>query len=430
MRLATFLLIANLASAQDSPATREAQLLRQLDGNSSQARDALIAARRCETPKLVTKITGLARTSTKLSTRWNAIETLGFFANTGGDEVLLAILGDLRAKRADVRLVGATFEALGRRKYAAAFDVLVTGLAEGQIQMRGAGAGLEHLADPRAFDPLMQAFRPFEVSVLNGLPLVKAMFACDRERALRFFAASMSDAKTPDPYRFRFEQILRANPGDDVATAARRMLGSKYDDAVRRGLRIIGACKRTKDVPVLTEMLHSQPQHRRAAAEGLRLMSHDQTVMDLARYLNDTDAKLRAHIAQAIGSIAAKRATPSLVRRLAVEEDLIVRHRIVEALARIRDERAVAGLIPLLEERTFLSDPPFSSMRSRFPYNTETRFVALWALQCIRDGKPRFDLKLKNPNLWEVAAPASEFEAWQTWWQQHSKDPRYRITPR
>ena len=69
-------------------------------------------ARQSETWVPDRKRTGMARSSIKYWTRWNAIGSRGFLTTAGGDEVLLARLEDLKARGAGARLGGATFEAL------------------------------------------------------------------------------------------------------------------------------------------------------------------------------------------------------------------------------------------------------------------------------------------------------------------------------
>lgn len=417
-------------AAQDpaADAPDEVQLLRQIDeGELRDRRAAIVAARALETPALVTKLTEIARSDEHVALRQEAIRTLGYYRGEDGLAVLRALLRELKEGERQPRLIAAAYEALGRRRDPQVFDVLAAALGARQVETAGAALGLELLADPRGYDPLARALRPFELALIDGMPIFRAMFACDRERATAFFCASMLDASTPQPYRFRFEEVLRQNPGADVAVAAHSLVGAEYPDAVERGLRILGTCKRVEDVPVITKVLHAQPRYRLACIQALGAMAHELTVDDLLRYLPDEDPKIRAEVAYALGEVGADRVTPDLVAQLLGEDDVRARIRIVEALGRIGDRRAVASLIPLLRDREFERDSPLSSMRNPFPGNTEVRYVALWALQRIRDGEAKYDFRLRNPGQWADVAPAREFDAWHDWWKEHEGDESLRV---
>jgi hypothetical protein len=72
-------------------------------------------------------------------------------------------------------------------------------------------------------------------------------------------------------------------------------------------------------------------------------------VESLLRALGSENPQTRAHAARALGRIGEQRAFSPIVALLAVEGDDTIRMRLMEALGELRDERAVAVLLPYLK---------------------------------------------------------------------------------
>jgi HEAT repeat protein len=71
-------------------------------------------------------------------------------------------------------------------------------------------------------------------------------------------------------------------------------------------------------------------------------------VEPLLRALGSENPKSRAYVARALGLLGARRAFDPIVALLATENDDTIRTSLMEALGRLRDERAVAVLLPYL----------------------------------------------------------------------------------
>jgi HEAT repeat protein len=287
------------------------------------------------------------------------VETLSNLDDPRTSDALLRAMSD---SRIDVRCTSA--DSLGRRKDPRAVEPLVQALADEHPEVRkSAAVALGAIGDSRAVEPLIMAIadtdRNCQRAIANALgeikdiravgPLITMVTHPDGE--LRLAAAKALARLSEEPWR----DWVKGDRNDLVR------LGSSGQGPV---------------VDSLIETLLENDDNRQLAAQGLGASRDPRAVEPLIGVLSDKSRAVRAHAARALGELRDSRAVEPLVELLLKNEES-VRIEAAEALGKINVPRAVEPLIQVLQE---------SSPRWRHcDGSTEFQTAAIRSLGAIKD---------------------------------------------
>jgi HEAT repeat protein len=288
-----------------------------------------------------------------------------------------------------------------------------------------AAEGLRHLGDKRAGAILAKMVRAnvHDSKVYGEVP--RAIFVLDQDLALELFFEVLQDERVYEHHglhRYLSKVKTKAVRGQAIA-----LLDHKSEAVQLHAIHILGHTADTGTIStLLTIMEQAKTGSRRqeAAINALGTSGHELAVPQLARHLGSENAAHRAAVAQALGKIGHVTATRSLVVALRKEEEIIPKLRLVEALGRVGDRRAITTLGDYLEDTTMLEQPETISMMWIFPYNTPVNHSAWWSIQKIRSGgKEPCDLsRLLAPKWGGRAVTKDKIEDAAKWWrEQHGK---------
>jgi HEAT repeat protein len=214
---------------------------------------------------------------------------------------------------------------LGRRRAVEAVDALIEHLGDENERVREKAAeALGRIADPRAFDPLLERLDdPAEMRGKRGSS-VRASVA----RALGL----LGEAKAGDA-----------------------LLGALADESVgvlRNAAFALGRLGEKRAVGPLVPLL--KHRHRDVVADAARalgLLGAAGAAGDLLALLDHKDAPVRAAAAEALGRLEEKRAVEELIGLLSSDKDRGVRAAAAASLGRLGEDRAVPALRKALEDR-------------------------------------------------------------------------------
>jgi HEAT repeat protein len=418
------LLVAVCWSPSQGLAQDAGSILRDLDSPNYQTqRKAVQAAQKIQSGPILDKLLHLAAQASHANILGYACEALGHYR----DPRIFAVLETVAVKKPRgwyPALIG-----LGLLGDSRSFAILVKAIEgpENRHVPRWsyAAEGLRHLGDKRAGAILAKMVRAnvHDSKVYGEVP--RAIFVLDQDLALELFFEVLQDERVYEHHglhRYLSKVKTKAVRGQAIA-----LLDHKSEAVQLHAIHILGHTADTGTIStLLTIMEQAKTGSRRqeAAINALGTSGHELAVPQLARHLGSENAAHRAAVAQALGKIGHVTATRSLVVALRKEEEIIPKLRLVEALGRVGDRRAITTLGDYLEDTTMLEQPETISMMWIFPYNTPVNHSAWWSIQKIRSGgKEPCDLsRLLAPKWGGRAVTKDKIEDAAKWWrEQHGK---------
>ena len=161
----------------------------------------------------------------------------------------------------------------------------------------------------------------------------------------------------------------------------------------RAALYALGKCGDAKTAKKLMGFFEAEPSLRAETAIALAEIGHGGAATFLASWLGDRlGAKARAEVARALGILRRRDSVPKLCAALSKEAETLARIRMIEALGKIGDRRAVATLMDFVDSSDIESQDAKLSTILPFPWNVRTGSVAVWSLELLRKGKEPFAL--------------------------------------
>ncbi len=271
-------------------------------------------------------------------TRCRVVQHMALSEDAAAVEPCIDALGD---EAPEVRLAAA--RALGALKDTRAFSPLVDALKDRSADVRAAAAGsLRQLGDVRAIASLTGALHDGDHTVrwqaataLNGLGWKPST---DTEHILR--SAAMGQHEDLAVHGTRAVEVLARALNDPSAPrrhAAARALGETND---QRALK-----------PLLDALRDEDSHVRVAAVEALSELSNTEASTALFQCLSDRDHRVRAAAVDALGRLGDGRIVEPIEQSLLHDASWDVRKLSVEALGRIKGDRATQLLWQALRDR-------------------------------------------------------------------------------
>jgi HEAT repeat protein len=271
-------------------------------------------------------------------TRCRAVQDMALSGDPSAVDPCVESLGD---DAPEVRLAAA--RALGALKDARGFSPLVEALKDRNSDVRAAAAtSLRQLGDSRAISPLTASLNDSDHTVrwqaataLNGLGWKPST---DTEHILRSAAMGQHENLAVHGNR-AVDALTRAlsDPSCPRRHAAARALGETND---QRALK-----------PLLDALRDEDSHVRVAAVEALSELGNSEASASLFKCLSDREHRVRAAAVDALGRLGDARIVEPIEESLLHDASWDVRKLSVEALGRIKNDRATQLLWQALRDR-------------------------------------------------------------------------------
>ena len=342
------------------------------------------------------------------------------------------LLGGLR----DPRVFVALHEALGReqgpstrRRIVAALGAcgdpralpVLVGLLEDKKLRAESMVLLGELGDPRALPALLESLgdeklRTYAAGVLGVLGDRRAYRDIERlwvsapedAELQRCGARALLQLNAP-----RALPLVLARLANDPRTAQplARALEDRDEPEVRRAfLALLGSAERVQRNAAFDALLGIIPTRGGDDADAAALMGYWQR-------LEVRDADHRQWVAIVIGHTNSKAAAQWACVALEKEKDHATKARLLEALGRLGEPRAIATIAPFLYVRP--KREATCSMRFA-PENVALHYVAAWSIAMLRDGP------YAGSEEWDpLSLPVADSEPIRAWWESQGDDPRW-----
>ncbi len=302
----------------------------------------------------------------------------------------------------------------------------MVGALEDRNNWSHAATGLRHLGDQRGAGPLAKVFRQhLHDHAVFGV-VADAILALDPDMAKDLvFAAIQADNVYP---HHRLDRLLGQIQTKAVRARAQKLLAHDNDRVRACGVHILGHVGDVGTVAVLLRVMDGDQTLRLDAIRALGSLGHELAVPQMARHLRAESAPQRAVVAEALGRIRHRTAVRPLIIALRGEQETLPKLRIIEALGRIGDRRAVAELGKHLDDNSMHKQPLRVSSIWSYPYNAPVNWVAWWALRHVRDAKPPRPInKLFTFHGRGTHVTQSDIEAARKWWQEQRHKPGFAL---
>jgi HEAT repeat protein len=293
---------------------------------------------------------------------------------------------------------------------------------------------LGELGNPEDFAACAECFRAHRDDGYVSDLAPPALLRLDRERAVELFLELLPKVRS----RHFLEQALGQVADPPVRDAMERWLGADAPGLRQTAARVLGKVGDQRSVDLLHRSYRTEEPTsatRVVIVDALRELGNRQSgpflaeQLDLAEPAQDPEQQpLRAALAQALGQLGGKPALAALRGALPVEQDGLVKVRLLEALGRSGDLSVVAEMMRFLDDQG-VSDQPLgiSSMWS-FPWNTRVRAAAYWSIQQLLGVDGAAAAREASAQMFQKQSPpdeAARIAELQTWWQEHHADPRF-----
>jgi len=396
------------------------EILKDLDSDDYQTqRRAVLAARDRKDPAILERLLHLAVQAKHPNIRGFACESLGHYR----DPRIFPLL-EKEATSGPISTRMGALPGLGLLKDPRSYEVLVRALKDHRSDWTYAAIGLQHLGDKRGAVPLAEIFRLHHHDHAVFGAVAEAIVVLDPDLAEDLFFWAVQEERTYPHHRL--DRLLARVGSQSVRQRAQKLLSHKSMGVQRTGLRILGGCGDAGTVAVLLKVMDGEEVLRLDAIEALGELGHELAVPQVARYINGDSAKQRAVVAEALGKIGHRTAVRFLVLALHKEQEVLPKLRMIQALGRLQDKRAVAELGWHLKDETVLEQPMTMSSIACFPYNTPVHWAAWWALVCVREGKPPRPLReVFRFHGRGTQVKDSDIESATVWWQEHRDKPGF-----
>jgi HEAT repeat protein len=311
------------------------------------------------------------------------------------DERVFPLLAEMVREEASPGPRHEALAALGRLGDPRGYEILLAKLSD-PSDRAWAVKGLGLLGDARAFPRIEKLYRELSSDPWLSSMAPEALLSLDEERAVDFLLELFPRVESAP--RSALARALGEHPGPKVREAVTALLASEDGGLRLSAVQVLAAAGDSGTVPLLVPLLSGHRRERGAAADALRR----------------------------IGDPAAARPIAELLSR-----EILPTHRVtfLRALAELGDRRAVASMVPLLEDEGKTPQPMTISSVWTFPYNLHVKAAALWALRTLIDTEPPFEAaKLSLFPMAERDEWAEEgIPAFLRWWEKHREDPAYRF---
>ena len=429
-----------LAAASQVPAQDKTSVLRDLDSQTYQTqRRAVTAARTVRSEPIMEKIIELAEKAAHPNIRDYALETLGHYRDPRIFPILERTLsGTVKSVKVNASARLSALIAIGLQQNKRSFDILVKSLdppLEHLPRWRSwfaTSQGMRHLKDPRAAKHLARILREnLDQSDAYG-SITEVIAELDPNLAVDQFFAILTNPRVYSHHNLT--SLLGGIKSQEVRERATSLvLDKEQSESVRsHAAQILGQVADTRSISVLLtvmEQAEAQTSLKIAAVNALGETRHELAVPQLARYLRVDESDQRKAVAKALGRIGHATATRPLVQALRKEEELETRIRIIEALGRVGDRRAINVIGAYLDDEAVLHQPATVSRDWPFPHNTPVHFLTWWAIRRIRIGKEPCSLgKLARPlTATDKNAMLEKVRQTKIWWDEHRSKSEFRL---
>lgn len=315
-------------------------------------RKAVLAVEGRTEPELLDRLLAVATSDPNSNIRGFAAEVLGTFR----DPRVFPVLARM-AQEEEYGTRTSAYVGLGKLGDPRGRRVLLDGLAAGRGLRGYAAQGLGLLGDPEGFGPVARAY----------------LKHTDDPYLVELAPEALVRILKPDGLAFLRKQFVALPRHARPAVA--RVLGRHPDEKTRRLMEgLLKSDDRTVRLPAI-QVLSAFADRKSTPA----LLAH------LARTPED-----RTEVIEALGRARDPQAAAPLLATLKKEGDLVAKMRLIEALGRVGDKRAIDVLKPMLHDTTLLPQPRGISAVYGFPWSTRVHAAAAWAVLTIRDGKEPF----------------------------------------
>lgn len=406
-----FLMCLVTCFAQDGRPSVE-QIVRDLGGRRfATRRDAVRACRgRTEAP-LLRALEERVRKDAHPNIRAWAIEELGTRRDHSWLPLFRKVLAEDRMFPQQKALV-----AIGKLRDPALRDEIAGHLETPQLKV-AAAQGLGELGDAKSYGRIAEilASELGDWRVNTALPGVLAKL--DSDKAITTMLGLWRGEST-GKHRNVLITPLQQVGGAKVHAAMLEELDQTDRRRKRAAIDVLSVYKSEKTTKRIMAVFEAEPGLRINCARAIAKSKARGAPTYLASYLDDKlEADVRAELALALGTLGDPRVAGRLVAALRREKATIAKIRIIEALGRIGERRAVATLIGFLSDDSYKAQPTTFSRIVPFPWNTRTGDAAAWAIERLRGKKtPKVDGLLSFQNPGGVKWAANRTEDIRRWW--------------
>jgi HEAT repeat protein len=208
------------------------------------------------------------------------------------------------------------------------------------------------------------------------------------------------------------------------------LLATRDVDLRAVALDVLSAVGNGDTVPHLVRLFVREPGDRARVAFVLEALLARGTAPLLAETLESTaEPEVRRALAKALGTLRDPASLEALVRALQKETDDLARVRLLEALGRLGEKRALASVMRLVDDGAVTRQPMQVSSIWVFPWNARVGDVAVWAAASLVEGTPPF--ALEGLSAFPEPPPSAQVEAVRArvkaFWAEHAGEARYRL---
>lgn len=382
LRIAVVLLLGAMAPAQDWFAEQ----------NAHRARLAVLRTRvTAGDASVLDELITVLKADTYPSIRHEAVELLGEMHGPRVFEALRDALTRDQQARTKKRIV-ASFGTCGDAR---AFELLVELLQQPDVRADAAGA-LGALADPRGFGALAALWQRLPEDAEVQRQAAVSLLKLDEKRAQPMLLARLArDPRASEPLA--------------------RALKDRKDPEVRRTFRaLLGASESRQRNAAFDALLESLPLQGGDDEDAKALIGYWER-------LQGADGHRREWVAFTLGWTRSKAAAQWTCATLVKEKDHATKARLLEALGRLGEPRAIASLAPFLYERP----ERVLTCSVRFaPEYVPLQEVAAWSITMLRDGHGSPPAQW-NPWGYSPDVSVGDSESVRAWWEAHREDPRW-----
>ena len=411
---------AALLSAEEAERTVE-DLLKSMRASDYQTRRrAVLAVKgRSESP-LLERVLELAEKDPHQNIRAYAAEVLA----DSQDERVFHLLARMVAKD-DYGPRTKALIALGQQGDPRAYGILLDHLKTRNAAYAVKGLGL--LGDTRAFEPVRKAYLAGLKDAYMSEFGPTALLALDAQAAETLLLDVLNEGEGHS--RWSIARALQGRPTKRVRDAMLSHLASEDEKLRHLAIGVLGHVGGDRETDALLQHFETKEKDRAWVAAALGEMKAKDATPTLITLLESESVEERASAAKALARIRDARSLRPLLKALGKEPEARIRVRMLEALGRLGDERAVSSLVPLLDDDSYSKQPMRFSRILPWPWNTQVSTAALWALRTILDGKvpvgPEALTSFPDPR-----APAwvkETLPAFRRWWEAHKGEARYHF---